>query len=409
MKIIHLNTFDIRGGAARAVYRIHHALRKNGIDSEMLVAQKESQDDTVKKYNISFKERRKWFYREILGVEKQKNNTHHSCNVFPSCIHRKINKSNADIVHFHWIGDDLISIPEVKKIKIPIVWTLHDMWAFCGAEHCHDVIRKPFLYQDGYRENFDKENLFDLNRWILNKKIKYWSNVKINFIAPSRWMVDCFNKSSFLSKKEIDIIPNCLDTEIFKQKNVVPVKNKLSSGGKIVLFGADGGCSNPLKGYHLLTEALKKIAKKDIFLVIFGEDKESETCQLNEVTVVKVGKINNDELLSEIYSAADVFVAPSLIDNLPNTIMESMSCGTPCVGFDIGGIPDMIDHKENGFIAEPFNTDSLAEGISWILDQEEKHYKKIRESARKKVLETYSQIIIAEKYKSLYNKILSSN
>lgn len=411
MKILHLNTYDIRGGAARAAYRIHAALRENGIQSEMIAARKDSQDSNVKAYHVRHQEKKIRFGKRLLSLQRSSNPILHSCNLFLSGIHQAINRSDADIVHLHWLGHELISIAEVKKINKPIVWTLHDMWAFCGAEH-YDDVSIPGRYRKGYkRENrpATHRGRIDIDAWTWRRKRKHWRHINFNFVTPSRWLAGCLFESALFSPKKATVIPYCLNTDVFKPVDRPRGREQfnLSQDKQLILFGADGGGKNLLKGYHLLEKALEYLADRGaantMECVVFGGKNEGRSV-LKGIPVTAIKRIKDDNLLAMLYSAADAFVAPSMLDNLPNTVMEAMSCGTPCVGFRIGGIPDMIDHQKNGFIARPFKTQELAEGINWVISNSHRRNQLGRE-ARKKVLASYHPNIIAKQYLKLYRNI----
>lgn len=388
MKILHLNTFDNRGGAARAAYRIHTALIQAGVSSIMMVGEKNSNDNSVIPYTVPFKEKKISFAKKILSLDRNLNHVYRSCNIFPSGIHKIINELDIDIVNLHWIGHELISIPEIRKIKKNIVWTLHDMWPFSGSEHY----------------NLNKKNKISVDNFIFKIKKIYWRKIEFHFISPSKWLSDSLYNSSIFHRKKCKIIPNCLDTDIFKPMEREKARNffNIPLNKKIILFGASGGKNSYRKGYLYLKEAVEKISKdrKDIECVVFGGKKDGIE-NINNIVIRNIGKVYDDNELSLLYSAADVFVTPSVIDNLPNTIMEAMSCGTPCVGFAVGGITEMIDHEINGVLSEPFDTNSLSQGIDWIISNNERQ-SQLGEEARKKVINNYCRTIIAEQYKKYY-------
>ncbi|MCI5142445.1 MAG: glycosyl transferase, partial [Candidatus Electrothrix sp. ATG1] len=297
MKVLHLNTFDIRGGAARAAYRIHTALRTSGIQSEMLVACKDSFDNSVKAYDVPFLQRKRKFSQKILTLQKTANPTFHSCNVFPTGIYKEINQSDADVVHFHWIGYDLISIAEVRKISKPIIWTLHDMWAFCGAEH-YDNIHSPGRYlfrytrknrTDGYKGKID------VDAWVWRLKKRYWHNINFTFVSPSRWLGNCLSESALFSGKKYSVIPNCINTDAFRPKERRAERDffQLPQDKKLILFGADGGGVNPLKGYHLLKAALEYYAAthsiEHVECAVFG-GAEKGCSYISGIPVTEVGR-----------------------------------------------------------------------------------------------------------------------
>jgi glycosyltransferase involved in cell wall biosynthesis len=399
MNILHLNTFDLRGGAARAAFRIHTALQKNNNKSEIFVAKKDSKNDTsIKKIDIHFLSKKKWITRKLEALTG--NIAYSTFNLFDSGVHQKINQSNADIVHFHWIGNELISISEIKKITKPIVWTLHDMWAFCGAEH-YDDINNPGIYRYGYKKKIN------LNAITWRRKKKYWQDIDFHFVSPSCWLADCLRESSLFKGRQAKVIRNCLNVNQYfpLKKWIAREKISIPFGGKIILFGADGKDTNQLKGFQLLKDAFRFIAGHDLQLVIFGGKKGECSQTINGLNVIETGKITDDDYLTALYSAADVFVIPSMIDNYPNTVLEAMSCGTPCVGFKVGGIPEMIDHQVNGYLVDPFDTKQLAEGILWVLSDKEKR-DELGKNARCKIEKECNETKIAEEYKMLYDSIL---
>ena len=411
MKILHLNTVDIVGGAARAAHRIHTALRENNIHSEMLVSRKVSQDASVKEHPVYLHHKKLKYLKKILALQKSANPTFHTCNIFPSGIHKAINRSGADIVHFHWIGNELISIAEVRKIDKPIVWTLHDMWAFSGAEHYDDLVHSG-RYKDAYSKlnrPLTHAGIIDIDAWTWRRKKKYWNNIDFNFVTPSRWLAECLAESALFSGKKASVIPYYINADVFKpiDKKTGRSLYKLPQDKHLILFGADG-TRNPLKGYHLLKKALEYFAVeysgKAVECVVFG-GKVSKGYAVHGIPVTELGQINDDNRLAMLYSAADVFIIPSMLDNLPNTVLEAMSCETPCVGFNIGGIPDMIDHQETGYLVEPFNTQELAKGIQWVLENDQR-LTQMGHQAREKVMAHYASSVVAGRYVEMYERIL---
>lgn len=413
MKILHLNTFDSRSGAARAAYRIHTALRNSGlVSSAMLVAHKDSCDPDVSAYPVRQQWRKLRLSQSLLSYQRSDNPTYHSCNIFPSGIYKVINKSDADIVHFHWIGNELISIAEVKKIKKPIVWTLHDMWAFCGAEHCHDL-----FYPGRYKELYNKSNrplshkgIVDVDAWVWRRKKKNWQNVDFHFVTPSRWLADCVEESALFSGIRPIVIPNCLDTTVFRPKEKAACRRvfNLPQDKFLVLFGADGGVNNPLKGYSILKEALGMLGTMPFAgkmeCVVFG-GKNGGQRNSSTIPVSNVGHISNDDRLADLYCAADLFITPSMIEAFGQTVSEAMSCGTPCMGFRTSGIPELIEHQETGYLIEPYDAARLAEKIRWVVENPSQQIR-IGPQARKKIQSDCSLSIIAGQYIAVYEKTL---
>lgn len=414
MKILHVNYSDIVGGAARAAYRIHTALMKNGLDSKMMVAWKVSQDKSVIRFPLSYsyRERRNKYAQKIVSLQVTANPVLHSLNLFPSGMHKEINASVADIVHLHWINYELISIPEVAKITKPIVWTLHDMWAFSGAEH-YDDLNEPARYQEGYLSSnrpAGHGGLIDIDRWTWQRKKKHWAGKKFHFVTPSQWLAGCLHTSALFQAPVVQVIPNPLDTENFKpvDRNEARKLLGLPADKMLILTGTYSIDHDLRKGIDLFREALNLNLHdgefSDIEIIIFGSD-EAVNKKLFDQRVHDVGRIEDDRRLAMLYCAADVFIIPSRQDNLPNTVVEALACGTPCVAFRVGGMPDMIDHQVNGYLAEPFDTKDLARGIQWVLRDSDRHAG-LCSAARKKAEQHYGYQQVCRQYSRLYEEVL---
>ena len=411
MKIIHLNQSDINGGASRAAYRIHQSLLKEGVNSEMWVNKIFSNDHTVKgpltkieKLLVNLNPH--LINNTLLKMLKTKNKILHSPSVLPSTWPKRINESDADIIHLHWIQNEMLSIKDISKIKKPIVWTLHDMWAFCGAEHYTIDSRWREGYSSTNRPSY--ESGIDLNYWTWKRKKKYWKN-PIQITTPSKWLANCVKESKLMSNWPVSVIAYPLNMDIFKpiNKKIARTQLNLPLDKKLILFGANGGTKDPRKGFDLLVgalEYLKNYSKTNRFeLVVFGQAKPKSSSNFS-FPVHYLGNLKNDTNLILSYNSADVMIVPSRQDNLPNTCLEAQACGVPIVAFNTGGLPDIIDHKKTGYLAKAFDTKDLANGINFVLDQIDPN--KLRKNARQKALEKYSPKVIAEKFKSVYESVL---
>jgi glycosyltransferase involved in cell wall biosynthesis len=411
VRIIHLSYADINGGAFRATYRIHQSLLKQGFHSRMWVNEKKSNDVTVENLNNKTskalnKLRHRAINYSLVKMLKTKNKIIHSPSVLQSNWVKYINNSDADIVHLHWIQNEMMSIKDISKIKKPIVWTLHDMWAFCGAEHYTNDNRWREGYYPNNRPNYELG--FDLNRWTWNRKKKYWK-FPIQIVTPSNWLAKCVNESALMKSWPILVIANPIDTDQWTPMNKKKARQllNLSEDANLILFGAAGGEKDPRKGYDLLLSALELIKAKKIIkkfeLVVFGQSEPKSPLDLG-FPIHYLGHIDNDHSLRSLYSAADVMAVPSRQDNLPNTAIEAQACGTPVVSFDIGGFPDIINHNINGYLAKPFDTNDLAQGIDWVLNVA--NYSELCKNARDKALKEFDYKVVAKKYMSLYEKTL---
>jgi len=416
MKILHLNTFDIEGGAARAAWRLHLGLRELGTDSRMLVQTKTSGDHTVYERDTEFA---KWLgkfrpFLEILPTLPYRNRppTHWATEWMPTRIARQIESIKPDIVHLHWVCRGFMSVPDIGKLRPPIVWTLHDSWAFTGG--CH-VPGSCTLYkkQCGMCPQLASTQAEDLSRWIWEQKNKHWANTPFNIVTPSHWLADCARKSSLLSKCRTDVIPNGIDTALYHPipKQEARTALALPQGRKFVLISAMNATLDINKGFRYLESGLQQLAasgwKDKVELLVMGQTAPSVPVNTG-VPVRFLGVLKDETAMRQVYSAADVTVLSSIQENLPNSIMESMACGTPVVAFNIGGIPQLIDHQVNGYLAMPFEATDLAEGIRSIISDDSGH-KRLSEMARKKITTTFDAKIITQQYHALYEEVIRQN
>ncbi len=414
MKVLFVNTNDTYGGAARAAYRLQSGLIELGIDVTYLVLNKESDARNViclpsggktVKLRVSSK-----LDDAVLRFYKKRQKTIFTPALFPNSIHKIISLSDVDIVHLHWISN-FINISSLAKINKPIVWTLHDMWGFTGG--CH------YDYQCGrYREKcgtcphlgskFNK----DLSRLILNKKKKKWGNLDLTIVTPSKWLAECAKSSSLFKNSRVKVIANGLNTNIFKPKNkdIARYALNLPQNKKLILFGAMNPISDRRKGFHYLQPVLERLSNQDIGtkaeLVVLGATEPINRLELG-MKIHYMGRFQNDIALVLLYSSADVTLIPSLQDNLPNIAMESLACGTPVVAFKVGGMADMVEHKINGYLAQPFNIGDFVDGIRWSTEDDIRH-DALSRNARNKVLNDFNIEDVGKKYIKLYEELLKA-
>lgn len=410
MKVIIVNTHDSRGGAARAAYRLHRALQTTGVESQMFVQIKACDDYTVSgpgtvlgRAGAAVRPR-----LDSLPVMlyKKRRDTLFSSSWIPSLnLVRKINASDADIVHLQWINAGMFRLEDLARIKKPIVWTLHDMWAFTGGCHIDGGCGK-YINICGSCPMLGSLNTNDLSTLIFKRKARTFHRLKnMTIVSVSRWLADIAKKSSLLRDKCIVNLPNPINTNDYKplQKEIARDIVGLASGRKLVLFGAMNSTNNPNKGFSKLIEALLKIKSNEIELVIFGASKPQNELNLG-FPVHYLGWLYDDLSLRIIYSAADVTVVPSLQEAFGQTASESMACGTPVVAFGTSGLLDIVEHKKNGYLAKPFDSDDLAIGIDWTLSHPDRNL--LSQNARQKVLDHFEAGKIAHQYIDLYEKIL---
>jgi len=408
MKVVHLNNADTSGGAARAAYRIHKSLIDGDIHSRMWVNFSKSGDWTVKgpkgKLRKGISQIRRHLASPVLKTMKTDNKILHSPAIFPSSWSKRINKSDADIVHLHWVGAEMASIADLGNIKKPAVWTLHDMWGFCGAEHVS--------WDERWREGYTKSNRsrnekgFDINRWTWQRKVKHWKE-PFNIVAVSQWLADCAQNSYLMKDWPVTTIPNCLNTDVWMPVDKSLARNMLGLpiDVPIIAFGTYGANSEHHKGFDLLVEALKNLKSrvKDIELAIFGQAAPKNPPELG-FKVNFTGHLHDELSLRLLYSAIDMLVVPSRVEAFGQTATESMACKTPVVAFGATGLLDIVDHKLNGYLAKPFESEDLANGIEYILNAQ--NYNQICENARDKVIKEFDSAVVSKKYQDLYYKVL---
>lgn len=419
MKVLHLSANDVNGGAAIAAYRLHQGLLHEGVDSVMYVLNKLSKDPTVLSVQknpisrIMNKALRFLISRILRIIFSTKNKTTHSAELISRIDIDFVKEINPDIINLHWICADFIKPEDLPKLSFkPLVWTMHDMWPFAGAEHYT-------MGDKRYEERYSSENRpeyesgLDICKLTWERKEKAFKKIpSIHIISPSRWLANCAKKSFLFKKYPIVVIPNGLDIHVFKPIDKKTAREILNMPlhSFVILFGADGGTNDPRKGYRYLEKALAKLKNenhdREIELMVFGQNKPEDASQQPFQTHY-TGKIENSHFLALIYSVADVFVAPSTEDNLPNTILESLACGTPVVAFGIGGMPDAISHGINGYLAKPFESDDLANGIKTVMNKKESDYLELSKNARRTAEEKFVLTTQAKNYIRYYEKLIS--
>jgi len=410
MKILIVSAYDIKGGAARATYRLHKSLQNIGVCTKMVVQDKTSDDCTVfgpkSKIKEIFTQLRPGLNQLPVKKYRRRQQITFSPSWLPlSEIVNRVCEIDPDIVHLHWVTGGMIRIEDLAKINKPIVWSLHDMWAFTGGCHYDNYCGKyenecafcPVLDSNKYKDLSNKE--------FVRKKRVYKTINNLTIVGLSEWITDCANRSVLLGNSSIINIPNPINTETFSPMDVKVAREILGlpPDKKLILFGADS-IADKLKGFQQLSKAINKIKQTNVELVVFGLGAQKVSQQFKSYTHC-IGKLSDDISLKILYNASDVTVLPSLQENLSNVVMESLSCGVPIVAFNIGGNKDMIKHQFNGYLAEPFSVDNLAKGIEWVLGNPE--YEKLKQNARKMVIKKFEMVRVAEKYKTLYEKVLA--
>ena len=422
MKVTLINTSDAGGGAPAACLRLLKALNEQpGIDASLLVQQKKTGDPRVQSIDHTALDRKfsefNFLYERLPFIafherDKSVRFAFSTANAGKSIAREKL-VQEADILHLHWTNSGFLSIKKLKELLSlgkPIVWTLHDMWTFTGGCHYSGEC-DHFKDQCGNCFFLRKPGPDDLSHsgW-LKKADMYSATKNISFVACSKWLGGVAQQSSLLKDYNIQAIPNPIDTTIFspKKKDGIRAKRNIDPNKKIILFGA-ANINDRRKGISYLVDALQLLKlnykiDEQVEMVIFGKNKSFDTASL-PFRVHELNLITSQQEIAEVYSMADVFVTPSIEDNLPNTVMESLSCGTPVVAFDTGGIPEMVDHLQNGYLAKFKDSNDMAKGLYEMLYAADPAG--LMQNARNKVLSEYNNQTVAGQYINLYQSLLA--
>ena len=411
MRVLIVNTAERTGGAAIAANRLLHALNRNGVEARMLVRDRKTDAGEVVNIPQSWRLKANFLWeRGVIwlanGLSKQ--------NLFQVDIANTGTDITsmpefqwADVIHLHWVNQGFLSLGNLERILAsgkPVVVTLHDQWYFTGICHYSSDCGK-------YRTQCQhcpmlKGQRMDLARRVFDRKREIYEGRNITFVGCSRWMADLARQSRLTQGHKVTNIPNAIDTDVFKpiDKQEARRRQHLPTDKKLILFGAQR-ITDKRKGFRFLTEACEHIAMhhptlpQQLGVVVLGGDAQSVKEAL-PLPVYTVNYLSNEKEIAQLYNAADLFVTPSLQDNLPNTIVEAMACGTPCVGFNVGGIPEMIHHQQDGYVADYCDSLDFAQGIAWCLN--EQRQPALGAAARASALATYDEAAVAQRYLEVY-------
>jgi glycosyltransferase involved in cell wall biosynthesis len=418
VKVVHLNTYDGNGGAGRACIRLSNALVSQNIDSKVIVHYKFGKNPEIGDFNTNLFQ--KAYTAGTIILERILAKRYLKALKTPfsfawfgrSVIHHPDVKA-ADIIHLHWVNHGFLDpkhIAEIAKLNKPVVWTFHDSNAFTGGCHVRYTC-DHFKRECGDCPLLKNPNPNDYSHRIWKQKHSAYDQLDFTVIAPSTWMQRSVGESSLMKGKAVSQIANTLETNVFKPEDKQKAKEQagFAKDRFIFLSGFMPSRKDMHKGTGYLLESLEILKKRlgakaeDIELVVFGNRSMEDLPEFPFKTSF-LGTINNDERLALCFAAADAFLIPSLEDNLPYTVMESLACGTPVIAFTTGGIPDMVKHEENGYLAVYRSSESFADGMEWAINYPEK--KELQQQARQTVMDNFSESIIAKKHIELYNELL---
>lgn len=416
MKISIVSYSDLAGGAARAADRLHREFLGAGLDSRMHVSFKHSKSASV--VEPTTRTGRAWallrpaLAHAIQGLQRSGDQNWRSLGLLPGLASRRLLREAPDVINLHWIGQETLSIGEVAGLarRRPLLWTLHDMWPFCGAEHYTDE-HPTARWRHGYPASSRPSSQagLDIDRWTWRRKAAAWREIPpIHLIAPSSWIADCAAQSVLMRTWPVSVIPNPLDLHRFRPMPRATARQILGLpiNGQMLLFGSIGGNEASRKGWDLLCQSLTNLASThpDVTCVIIGQDRPANPPDFGLPTCW-LGMLRDDTSLALAYAAVDVTVVSSRQDNLPQMATEAQACGCPVAAFNTGGLPDVVEHLSTGYLAQPFDASDLANGIRWILADTERGAG-LGAAARRRAERLWSADVVVAQYLSAYRRAM---
>ncbi|MDB5111827.1 MAG: glycosyltransferase [Mucilaginibacter sp.] len=418
LKVVHLNTYDGNGGAGRACMRLDRALLNQNVDSKIIVHYKFGKSSFIKTFNTTFIQKAYTAATIILERALAKRylkplRTPFSFAWFGRSVIHHPDVKNADIIHLHWVNHGFLNpkhIAEIAKLNKPVVWTFHDSNAFTGGCHVRYAC-DHFKKECGYCPLLKDSAQNDYSHRIWEQKNEAYKALDFTIVAPSSWMKSSVQASSLMKGRQIDQIPNTLETALFRPIDKKQAKQNagLAVDKFIFLSGFMPSRKDLHKGTQYLLDSLLMLKERlgikaaEIELVVFGNRNTNEVPDFPFKTTF-LGTISDDEKLANCYAAADAFLIPSLEDNLPYTVMESLACGTPVIAFTTGGIPDLVQHQQNGYLAEYRSAESFADGMEWIINHPAKD--QLQQQARQTVMNKFAEKVIADQHINLYQELI---
>ncbi len=411
MNTLLLSTSDIEGGAARAAYRLHQSLRIIGVNSQMLVRSKFSVDRAAIAHKTTLAKLAPSLNSLPLKLYPKRDSALFSPQWFPDGIAPKVAQLAPDIISLHWICNGYLQIETLAKFNKPLVWTIHDMWAFTGGCHYSQQCDR-YTASCGVCPQLKSNKKRDLSQSVWQRKQQAWKNLNLTIVSPSNWLAQCAKESSLFKDLRVEVIPYGLDIEKYKPiaRNVARTLLNLPQDKQIVLFGAAGvATDDPRKGFYLLQSALQKLSQSkwqdNIELVVFGATEPEKPVDLG-FKVHYLGRLYDDISLALVYSTADVMIVPSTQEAYGQTASESLACGVPVVAFNATGLKDIVEHQQNGYLAKPYEPEDLAQGIAYVLENDERH-QKLCDRAREKAEKEFTLELQGWRYLSLFNEIMN--
>ena len=417
MQVVHLATHDNYGGAARAAYRLHEGLRLRGHRSSMLVSQRHSDDPDVRtlEYSRALPDR---IARRLRRERIQRDLARYAGSRPPAPEYFSDDRApggrelvraigEADVVTLHWVAGflDYTAFFAGAAPRYPLVWLLHDMNPLTGGCH-YDGGCERHRSGCGSCPQLGSDRDADLSARIWRRKRDAFARLApdaLQLVAPSRWLAEQMRRSPLLGRFPIEVIPYGLDLQRFAPRDKGYARQVLGipADARVILFVA-AELNSVRKGFGLLTEALRELEVPNAFLVSLGDKQPPLPSGLPHR---QIRAVNDDRLLSLIYSAADVFVAPSLQDNFPNTVLEALACGTPVIAFRSGGIEQMIEPDATGHLVPTGDVGALRAALESFFAADNAHAR-MSEECRAVAEREYDILRQATRHEELYQGLL---
>ncbi|MCR9140745.1 MAG: glycosyltransferase [bacterium] len=421
MKVLLLGQNDGPSGAGRAVARLHSGLLQADTDSTLAVGESGAQlVGTVVPRGIAAKVAgvlRRYADRLPVLAYRKRRRGFFSTTFFAGDARSSVRAAGEhDLVHIHWANGGFLHPAAYRRFQKPIIWTLHDSWGFTGGCHVPDDC-EAFIERCGACPQLGSRSGLDLSRFVWKRKRRAWRNLEMTLVTPSRWMAANIKRSSLLGEYPVHVIPNGIDTGVYRpfERQAARERIGLPAKGRIVLFGAINATADKNKGYDLFSAAMQDLARREVgrgrneeplILAVFGSRRDPRAGALlheSGYPLFELGSFSDDLALALIYSAADVMCVPSRQESFGQTAAEAMACGTPVAAFGATGLLDIVDHKENGYLAKPYDPIDFARGVEWLLKESGEA---MRAAARKKVIDSFRLDLVARKHIELYESLL---
>lgn len=402
LRVVHLSAYDNVGGAPRAARALHEAMLNAGLDSLLVVGKASGHTPATraphpKRFMVAGE-----LDRQLWRLTRSPRPTWRSPALFGALSARAINALSADVINLHWITGGLLSVRQISQLRPPIAWSMYDMWPFSGTEH---YLSLPERYENSYARDTRPadESGLDLDRWTWLRKKKHWQT-PLTMIPASRWLETCVRSSSLMASWPVKRIPHLIDIDTYlpSDRNAAREHFGLPKDRKLIAFIATAGISDERKGWRYLRNAAERsrIQDPDIEVVVIGP----RSTDRQPFPVHWLGEISSARDLNLAYAAADIIATPSTQDTMPLSAMEAQASGRAVVGFEVGGLPDIVEHGQTGMLAPAFDPDALSRCISKALDQADS----LGAAARIRAAQLWSPTNVVTAYHSLYQELRRS-